>query len=68
MNAKRPWWGIIGSILFESIWIIDLGVDLYTGEVSFSDLVLTLAFCFIGAVFLCYIVRRKRQKDRANNK
>ena len=64
MKSGKSWWSILGVILFESIWVIDLGVDLYTGEVSFTDLILTLTFCFLGAGFLCYIFRRKRRKER----
>lgn len=64
MKSRKSWWSIFGVILFESVWVIDLGVDLYTGEMSFTDLILTLTFCFLGAGFLCYIFRRKRRKER----
>ena len=67
MKSGKSWYSILGLILFESIWVIDLGIDLYTGETSFTDLALTLTFCFLGAVLLCYIARRKRRKDREKN-
>ena len=66
MKSGKSWWAIIGAIVLESIWIIDLAIELYTGEVTYTELIITLAFCVVLAGLICSIFRRKRQKDRVN--
>lgn len=63
MNAGKTWWGIVGAIVLESIWSVDLAVDLYTGQMTYTKLLCVLALCVISAVVFIYIVKRSRQKN-----
>ena len=65
MDAGTSKWGIVGWILLESIWIIDLAVDLYTGEMTPTKLILLLMFCAMSAAIFISVIRRKRRKSRA---
>ena len=62
MNSLKSWWKVIGLILWESIAIIDLGIDLYTGEMSPTEFFLTLSFCLTMGVLLYYIIKRRTRK------
>ena len=64
MQSKKSWWSIVGLILWESITFIDLGIDLYSGEITSTKLVLMLAFCLLLAICMYYLVRRRIRKTR----
>lgn len=68
MKSEKSWWGIVGAIALESIAIIDLAVDLYTGKKTYTELLCVLTFCAISAVVFIYIIKRNRRKSRGNNK
>lgn len=67
---KRTIWGIIGAIIWEAIWIIELAVELYRGEITYTDIISTAVFCLLfAALFISILlaIRRRRQKGRENN-
>lgn len=64
MKSKPALWGIVGWIILESVWIIDLGIDLYTGEMTCKDLIWMLAFCALSAVVIISFLKRWRRKAR----
>lgn len=68
MKSKKTWWGIAGAIALESICIIDLAVDLYTGQMTYTELICVLAFCATSAVVLISIIKSKNRKSRESNK
>lgn len=68
MKSGKSWWAIIGTIVLESIWIVDLAIELYTGEVTYTELVFMLMCCLILAVFIYFMIRRRIQKSRENGK
>jgi len=62
MKSGKSWWTIIGLIIWESITFIDLAVDLYTGEMTVTELIKLLTFCLLLTVIIYYIVKRRRYK------
>lgn len=64
MKSKKSWLSIVGLILWESIAFIDLGIDLYSGEITYTKLALMLTFCLLLAIFICYLIRRRIRKSR----
>ena len=61
MKSGKSRWSVVGLIIWESIALIDLGVDLYTGEITVKELIVTLAFCLLGAIFMYYVFKRIRK-------
>ena len=68
MKSKTSLWGIVGWVIIESIWIIDLAVDLYTGEVTYKDFILMLVFCAFSAVVIVSVIKKMKRKNRERNK
>ncbi len=68
MKPKKSWWNIVGLILWESIAFIDLGMDLYSGDITCTKLILMLAFCLLLAILMYYVIRRKIRKTREKTK
>lgn len=64
MKSGKSWWGIIGSIVLESILFVEIAVELYTGEMTCTDLVLMLSFCLLLAVIIHSVIMRKKRKNR----
>lgn len=64
MKSGKSWWNIIGSIILESILFVEIAVDLYTGELTCTDLILMIIFCLLLAVIIHSIIMRKKRKSR----
>ena len=64
MKSGKSWWTMIGLIIWESITFIDLAVDLYTGEMTVTELIKLLIFCLLLTVIIYYITKRRRHKNR----
>ena len=64
MKSGKSRWSVVGLILWESIAFIDLGIDLYTGEITCTKLILMLTFCLLLAIFMYYVIRRRIRKTR----
>ena len=64
MKSRESRWSVVGLIIWESIALIELGVDLYTGETTVTKLILTLAFCLLIAIFMYYLIRKRIRKVR----
>ena len=64
MNTKKKGLGVIGTLLSESILFVEMGIDLYKGEMTCIELILRLAFCLMVAGFLSSLILRKNRKDR----
>lgn len=64
MKSKKSWLSIVGLILWESIALIDLGIDLYAEEISYTKLVLMLTVCLLLAICMYYLIRRRIRKSR----
>jgi len=61
MKSRKSWWSIVGSIILESILFIEMAVELYTGEMTVSELILMLGVCFVLAVFIHFIIMKRKQ-------
>ena len=66
MKSRKSRWRIVGLILWETIALIDLGIDLYHKEITYTKLVLMLTFCLLLAIFMYHIIRRSIRKKRRN--
>lgn len=64
MKLQKTPWGLIGSIVADSILFIELGIDLYTGRMTGKELIELLAFCLILAVIIYYVIVRRKRKNR----
>ena len=64
MKSKKSQWSVVTLILWESIAFIDLGIDLYFGEITCIKLIFMLTFCLLLAIFIYYIIRRRIRKTR----
>ena len=64
MTPGKPWWSVIGLIIWESIALVDLGIDLYTGETTGTEFALTLVLCLLIAIFMYYLIRKWIRKNR----
>lgn len=61
MKSGKSRWSVVGLIIWESIALIELGVNLYTGEITVTELIVTLAFCLLVAIFAYYVGKRIRK-------
>lgn len=61
MKSGKSWWKPIIWIIGESIWVIELAVELYTGEMTTADLISILAFCTITTAVIFYFLKRKKR-------
>ena len=67
MKSAKPWYAIAGCIIFESIWIIELAVELYTGRMTLTEFICILAFSLVVATVIINIIKSKRQKSKDKN-
>jgi len=68
MKSGKSWLAIIGSILWESILFIEIGVDLYTGEQTVTELLAELTVCVLLTGIICAIIRRNIRRNRSGAK
>ena len=68
MKSGKSWWAMVGAIALESIWIIDLAVNLCAGEITYAELLWALTFCSVSAVVFVSIIKSKNLKGRENAK
>lgn len=59
---------MIGSVIGEGILFAEIGIELYTGEITFAELILELTVCFLLAGFILSLVRKRMRKDRGGTK
>lgn len=64
MKSGKSRWSVVGLIIGEGIAVIDLGIDLYTGAINCTELILMLTFCLLIAVSMYYVIRRRIRKSR----
>ncbi|MBO5322618.1 MAG: hypothetical protein J6A88_00740 [Oscillospiraceae bacterium] len=67
MKSAKPWYVIVGWIIFEGIWIIELAVNLYTGQMTYAEFLSILAFSFVLAAIIFYIIKSRKRRNRENN-
>ena len=62
MKSAKPWYAIVGCIIFESIWIIELAVELYTGRMTLTEFLCILAFSLVVAAVIFNILKSRKRK------
>lgn len=68
MKSRGRLWGIVGPIISEGILFIEIGIDLYTGEMTCIELILELAFCLLLAGVISSLIMRRVRKDRSSSR
>ena len=64
MKSRKSWWSIVGAIIGESILFIEIAVELYTGEITSTELIEMFVFCLLLTVVLYSLIKRRRRKNK----
>ena len=60
MTTGKPSGTGIGSIVLESIMVIEIAIELYTGEMTWTELCWMLILCVLLAITIFLFLRKKR--------
>lgn len=61
MKSSKSSRGVGGAIIIEVILLFDFAVDMYTGELNFTDLVSIITLTILLAIPFIIIIRKIRQ-------
>ena len=53
-------------IITEGILFVETAIELYTGELTYADLIMLVTLCLILALLIHMIIMRKKRKCRGN--
>ena len=64
MKSGKPSGSVIGAVIMESILFIEIAVELYTGEITSTELIEMFVFCLLLTVVLYSLIKRRRRKNK----